>query len=149
MTEVRHATADDVGLVLDLITALAGHHGQTEYVRTNESELLAAGFGSKPKFGVLLAEVDGVVAGFLSYTVCYSIWLGSSYMQIDDVFVLADFRGKGVGESLMNESGHCCTELGFSRIKWEVQPDNSAAIRFYERLGAKSYDKRLFTQSVG
>ena len=149
MASIRHASADDVALVLELITALARHHGQLEYVRTDQSALLTDGFGDDPKFGVLLAETDGDVAGFLSYTICYSIWLGESFMQIDDVFVRDDFRGNGIGKSLMTKSYQTCKELGLSRIKWEVQPDNVAAIRFYEKLGAKSYDKRIFSWSIG
>lgn len=148
MVTIRRATADDAGLILALITALAEHHGQAEYVLTDERTLVDAGFGEEPKYGVLLAEVDGAIAGFLSYTTCYSIWLGDSFMQIDDVFVHDKYRGNGVGESLMYESRCTCQELGLSRIKWEVQPDNVAAIRFYERLGATSYNKRLFTWSV-
>ena len=131
-------------IILELITALAAHHGQTDSVETDADTLRSDGFGDGPKFGVLIAEVDGTVAGFLSYTICYSIWRGTSFMQIDDVFVHDEFRGKGVGEALMNESRRTCSRLGLSPIKWEVQPDNDAAIRFYDRLGACGYDKRLF-----
>ena len=101
MATVRHATADDSSLVFEMITALAEHQGQVEYVLTDEGELLASGFGDDPKFGVLLAESDGVAAGFLSYTVRYSIWLGGSFLQLDDLFVRAGFRSGGVGELLM------------------------------------------------
>ncbi len=148
MIAISRARESDADLVLDLITSLAEHHGQTDSVQTDEGQILADGFGEEPKFGVLLADVDGKAAGFLSYTICYSIWRGASFMQIDDVFVHDEFRGNGVGEALMNASQRTCKELGLSRIKWEVQPDNAAAIRFYERLGAKGYDKRLFSWDV-
>ena len=148
MASIKRATAEDAGLVLQLITELAEHHGQADAVRTDEETLLAAASGDSPRFGVLLAEVDGETAGFLSYTICYSIWLGDSFMQIDDVFVRDAFRGNGLGESLMSTSYELAEELGLPRIKWEVQPDNDAAIRFYERLGARGYDKRLFAWSV-
>ncbi|MEJ8566053.1 GNAT family N-acetyltransferase [Elongatibacter sediminis] len=148
MTSIRRATAEDAAVVLELIEELAEHHGQAEHVRTDEDSLVAAGFGDDPGVGALIAEVDGIVAGFLSYTVCYSIWSAADFMLIDDVYVRNDFRGDGLGEALMRELQQTCKALGLSRIKWEVEPDNAAAIRFYERLGATGYDKRLFRWNV-
>lgn len=148
MISIRRATAADAALVLELITALAEHHGLANAVEADKRSLLADGFGDEARFGVLIAEDNGSTAGFLSWTTCYSIWRCAPYMQIDDVFVHDEFRGMGVGEALMNESRRICGVQGLSRIKWEVQPDNAAAIRFYERLGAKGYDKRLFSWIV-
>lgn len=148
MALIRRAMADDAAGVLELIKALAAHHGQSEHVQTDEKSLLAAGFGDASEVGALLAEIDGTAAGFLSYTVRYSIWLGARFMQIDDVFVRDEYRGNGLGNALMMESQSVCKQLGLSQIKWEVQPDNVAAIRFYERLGATGYAKQLFSWNI-
>ena len=144
MASIRRATEADAAILLELIGALAEHHGLTEFVQADEKSLRAVGFSEDARFGALIGDVDGSVAGFLSYTICYSIWLGASFMQIDDVYVRDEFRGNGLGEALMRESHRTCKALGLSRIKWEVQPDNDAAIRYYEKLGATGYDKRLF-----
>ncbi|NQZ80751.1 MAG: GNAT family N-acetyltransferase [Colwellia sp.] len=136
MLVVREANADDIDIVYDLIMAIAKHHDQQQYVVTDKNELLTAGFGKQPQFGVLLAEVDGKVAGYCSYTWNYSIWLGSRYMNIDDIFVWQEYRGKKVGEKLMYKAKEVCQNKGGNRIRWEVEKDNHAAIKFYERLGA-------------
>jgi len=141
---VREANAKDVDIVYDLIVAIAKHHDQEQYVVTDRNELLIAGFGDKPLFGVLLAEVDGNVAGYCSYTWNYSIWLGSTTMNIDDVFVWEHFRGQKVGEHLMSKAKEVCQSNGGNRIRWEVEKDNLAAIKFYERLGANIDIKGLF-----
>ena len=145
MTTVRHANSSDVDRVYELIVAIADHHDQTQHVRTNPTELLAAGFGDDPSFGVLLAEHDGAVVGYVSYTINYSIWLGRQYMNIDDVYVDAHCRGRGIGEALMQGAKDHCDKQSISRIRWEVQTDNRDAIRFYERLGAKYREKGVFT----
>jgi len=145
---VREATSSDVDTVHDLIIAIAKHHNQEKYVVTNKNELLKSGFGSTPSFGVLLAEIDGEVAGYCSYTWNYSIWLGSNYMNIDDVFVWEKFRGKQIGESLMLKAKEVCLSKGAKRIRWEVEQDNHGAIRFYERLGANCEIKGLFKWNV-
>ena len=149
MLTVRQADKSDVDKIYDLIMAIAGHHDQAEYVLTSRAELESAGFGEDPKFRVLLAEHDGSIAGFVSYTINYSIWLGASYMNIDDVFVDAEYRGKGIGEALMRESKEVCRALGISRLRWEVQASSGAAIRFYERLGGKYSEKGIFRWDIG
>ncbi len=144
MVTVREANAKDIDIVYDLIIAIAKHHDQEQYVLTDKNTLLTAGFGDNPLFGVLLAEVDGNVAGYCSYTWNYSIWLGSTTMNIDDVFVWEHFRGQKVGEKLMHKAKEVCQNNGAKRIYWEVEQDNLAAIKFYERLGARVDIKGLF-----
>lgn len=148
MTKVRHANSSDVDRIYDLILAIADHDGQSKYVKTNPSELLASGFGDSPNYGILLAEHNGSIVGFASFTINYSIWLGQKYMNIDDVYVDSNSRGLGIGEKLMQESKSHCDRIGISRIRWEVQTDNHNAIRFYERLGAQMIEKGVFTWDV-
>jgi len=148
VVRVREATISDIDIVYDLIIAIAKHHNQEQYVITNKDELIKSGFGENPSFGVLLAEINGEVAGYCSYTWNYSIWLGSTYMNIDDVFVWEKFRGQQVGEKLMLNAKDVCIVKGAGRIKWEVEQDNHAAIKFYERLGANIGIKGLFRWDV-
>ena len=148
MTTIRHAKSSDVDRVYELIIAIAEHHEQTPHVKTSPAELLAAGFGDDPRFGVLLAEHDASIVGYVSYTINYSIWLGRKYMNIDDVYVDAHCRGLGIGEALMRGAKKYCKNHGISRIRWEVQTDNRDAIRFYERLGAKYAEKGVFKWDV-
>jgi len=102
------------------MVAIARHHGQESFVLTNRAELKKSGWGQSPKFGVLLAELDGEIAGYASYTGNYSIWLGSSYMNIDDAFVWKAFRGQKLGEALMFKAREVCKWSGVQRLKWEV-----------------------------
>lgn len=136
MVIIREAKSSDIDKLYELIVAIARHHDQEQFVLTNKSELMRAGFGDNPEFGVLLAEVDGDIAGYCSYTWSYSIWLGGRYMYIDDVFVWEAFRGQKVGEALMLKAREVALSQGSSRIRWEVEQENHAAIRFYRRLGA-------------
>lgn len=149
MVTVKFATEKDIDIVYELILAIARHHDQQHYVVTNKEELLRSGFGYSSKFGVLLAEVDGEVAGYASYSWNYSIWLGASYMNIDDVFVWEAFRGQKVGEALMLKAKETCQLNGCERIKWEVEQDNHQAIKFYQRLGAEVDIKGVCRWQVG
>lgn len=145
MTELRQATHEDVDTLYEMIMEIAAYHGQEQSVKTDKAELLSTGFGESPLFGAIIAEYEGAIAGYVSYTINYSIWLGVSYINIDDVFVKAAFRGKKIGEALMQEVRRQTVEKGIQRIKWEVEKENTAAIRFYERLGATVSIKGICT----
>jgi GNAT superfamily N-acetyltransferase len=145
---LREATETDVEALHRLIVAIAEHHDQREYVFATVDDLRRDGFGPTPKFGAVLADVDGALVGYASYTWNYAIWLGSTFMNVDDVYVSASHRGLGVGEALMRALKQVCADRGLQRLRWEVQPDNTAAIRFYERIGARMRTKGIFYWDV-
>ena len=141
---VRAAGADDMDTLHALICALAEHHGQRAHVRSTPADLRRDIAVPEPRFGALLAEVDGRVAGFVTWTWLHSIWLGGRVMNVDDLFVDAACRGRGVGETLMHAARDTCRALGAPHLRWEFEADNAAAIRFYERLGARRRTRGLF-----
>jgi len=144
MIDIREARKEDIEILYDLIIGIAEFHNQEQYVLTNQEEMLRAGFGENPKFGALIAEYKGKVAGYLSFTWNYSIWNGTDYMNMDDLFVWEAFRGKRVGEELMLYAKQLCENKDISMIRWEVQQDNVKAVSFYNRLGADMYSKGIF-----
>lgn len=149
MIEIRIATEQDVEVFFSLMLEEAEHHNALQHIHTNPSELRRAGFGKAPKFGVLLARVDGEPAGYVSYTMNYSIWMGAEFMMIDDVFVTAKYRGKKIGEALMARAKEVALAAGQTRIRWGVESDNEGAIRFYQRVGASLHTKGLCTWDLG
>lgn len=146
MLNIRTAGTQDMSTVFELIMAEARHHGAIHEVRTSAAELRnAAACG---KLAVLLAEYDGEPAGYVSYTVNYSIWLGADFMMIDDVFVVERFRGQKIGEALMLRAREIAAAAGYPRIRWGVESSNAGAIRFYKRLGAVPHTKDFCTWTV-
>ncbi len=85
---------------------------------------------------MLVAEQDGQLVGYLSYTWNYSIWRGNEFMNLDDLFVLKAYRGQEIGQRLMQFAKKICRDKNIDLIKWEVEKDNTKAIDFYQRLGA-------------
>ena len=61
---IRFATADDVGLLLQLIRELAAYERAPDAVVASEDDLRRHGFGPAPRFEALLALVDDKPAGF-------------------------------------------------------------------------------------
>lgn len=148
MIEIRRAQKDDIDILYELIYEIAKFHNQEQFVLTSREEMLNAGFNENPKFGALIARYNGEVAGYLSFTWNYSIWNGGNYMNMDDLFVLETFRGKRVGEQLMLHAKGICETNKINSIRWEVESNNSKAISFYNRLGAKMYSKGIFKWKI-
>jgi GNAT superfamily N-acetyltransferase len=134
---IRTATRDDVPVIADLIRGLARFEKlEGEVVMTEE--LLAAGlFGERPYAEVLLAEEDGQAVGFALFFHNFSTFLGRPGIYLEDLFVLPEHRGGGIGRLLLVHLARLAVERGSGRLEWAVLDWNRDAIGFYERLGAR------------
>src|SRR3954468_10987414 len=101
MLNIRPATRDDVSIMLELIRALAVYEREPDAVDATEGDLLRDGFGDAPKFRCVIAEWDGVPAGFAFWFYNYSTWQGRPGLYLEDLFVKPDFRAKGIGKALL------------------------------------------------
>lgn len=146
---IRPATLNDVGEILNFIRALAAYEREPDAVRATQEALLEHGFGPNPYFACLLAEEDGVPAGFAFYFFDYSTWLGKPGLYLEDIFVHPEFRGRGIGKALLQRLAAIALEKGCARMKWEVLDWNQPAIDFYSAMGAKLKQEWLNVQLDG
>ncbi|TAN31610.1 GNAT family N-acetyltransferase [bacterium] len=101
-------------------------------------ELLAlALFGERPYAEALLAEDDGRPIGFALFFHTFSTFLALPGIHLEDLFVVPEHRGQGVGRALLMHLAHVAVERGCGRLEWSVLDWNTEAIGFYERLGAR------------
>lgn len=135
--EIRFATAQDVSVIAELIRGLALYEKlEAEVVMTEEA--LATGlFGPRPYAEALLAERDGTPVGFALFFHSFSTFLAMPGIYLEDLFVLPEQRGQGVGRSLLKKLAEVAVERGCGRLEWAVLDWNQDAIGFYERLGAR------------
>jgi len=137
MIEIRPAKASDVSLILELIHALASYEREPDAVIATEADLLRDGFGERPLFQCLIAEEDGVAAGFAFYFFNYSTWRGRPGIHLEDLFVRPEFRARGIGKALLIEVAAAAVANKCARFQWDVLDWNQTAIDFYHSLGAK------------
>ncbi len=140
-TEIRSATAADVPRILAFIRALAVYERAPDAVVATEEGLLRDGFGPNPIYFCLIAERDGQPAGFALYFYNYSTWLGRPGIYLEDLFVLPEFRGLGIGKALLKRVAEIAVEKGCQRLQWEVLDWNTPAIDFYRAMGAEFLDE--------
>lgn len=137
---LRYATEDDVGLILDFICQLADYEKMSDEVVADEATLRASLFEGQKVAEVIIASWDGRPAGFALFFHNFSTFLGRSGIYLEDLFVVPELRGKGIGQIFLSCLAGIAVERGGGRFEWSVLDWNVDAIRFYERLGAKAMD---------
>lgn len=105
-----------------------------DQVRIDEKILERDGFEvNTPAFSCIVAEFDTKVVGYAFYYATYSTWLGRSIF-LEDLYVMSDYRNKGLGRKLIMAVAKRAYELG-GRLDFHVLSWNPA-VEFYKNLGA-------------
>ncbi|XP_040271311.1 thialysine N-epsilon-acetyltransferase-like isoform X3 [Bufo bufo] len=102
------------------------------------------GFGSAPLFRCLVVQGEDedqraagprLVGYALSFFI-YSTWEGRS-LHLEDLYIMPEYRGKGIGSKLFSAVAESCLSLGCSRLQLSVLDWNHTAISFYRSRGAR------------
>ena len=134
---IREAKASDIPLIIDLIHLKSQFDGCPESVEATPQRLEETLFGQQPLAFVLLAQSDGKPVGFASYHRIYSTFLAQPGIWLDDLFIKLEYRRRGIGKALIERLCQEAQRIGGGRIDWTVAANNSPAIQFYEKMGAK------------
>lgn len=133
---IRAATADDTGVILSFIEQLADYERLRHQVAATVDDLRASLFGPRPAAEVLIASLGGRDVGFALFFSTFSTFVGRPGMHLEDLFVVPDARGAGVGRALLTQLAAIAEARDYGRLEWNVLTWNAPAIAFYERLGA-------------
>jgi GNAT superfamily N-acetyltransferase len=142
---IRPAVADDadrIGQLAKLFAAYLRDLGDTSDFQFDAHAYLRDGFGPNPAFSGIVAEIDGLVIGYLLYHPGYDTDRAIRLLHVVDLYVEERFRAKGAGRALMEEVTAIGRQEGASALIWTVYSRNVKAAEFYRRLGAK-YVKEL------
>ncbi len=139
---IRPASPADVATILRFIKSLAAFEREPGAVKATTQDLLRDGFGRQPGFETLIAELDGVPAGFALFFPTYSTWEGTAGIHLEDIFVEEAARGQGVGEKLMRALAAIAVGRGCARLELQVLDWNPAR-QFYRRLGLECLEEWL------
>jgi len=144
----RKAVKEDVPLVLKFIKALAEYERLAHEVKATEQVLSLNLFGPKAYAEVIFAVIDGKEAGFALFFNNFSTFLGKPGIYIEDLYILPEYRGNGVGRALLRHIASIAVQNGFGRVEWWVLNWNPAR-KFYEKIGAESMDEWVVYRLTG
>jgi GNAT superfamily N-acetyltransferase len=137
MLNIRKARKEDAPLILDFIHRLAEFEREPDAVIATEADLIRDGFGPNTIYRCIIAEWNGKAAGFAFFFYNYSTWRGRPGLYLEDLFVLPELRGHGIGKALLQELARIAVNEQCYGIRWMVLEWNERAVKFYESLGAE------------
>ncbi|XP_042330097.1 thialysine N-epsilon-acetyltransferase isoform X2 [Sceloporus undulatus] len=112
---IRACRPEDCAQVLRLVRELA------EYEKTPEQ--------------VKISDQGHTIIGYALYFFTYSTWKGRN-IYMEDLYVMPEFRGKGIGKKLMRTIAEIGLEKGCTQMKFSVLDWNQPAMDFYFSKGA-------------
>jgi GNAT superfamily N-acetyltransferase len=135
--QIRFARPEDAETVHQLVVELAIYEKLRHEVVSTPEDLRRALVGPKPAVEVFLAELSGKAVGFALFFQTFSTFVGRPGIYLEDLFVLPEYRRRGIALALFQELFRIARERDCGRVEWTVLDWNEPAIKFYtEKLGA-------------
>ncbi|XP_063157815.1 diamine acetyltransferase 1-like [Candoia aspera] len=143
---IRPCAPRDLKDIMRLIKEIAVIYSvPVESLSTNVQELEKAGFGPRPKFECFVAEVpperkskEGhTLVGYILSSYTYSSWKGTN-LYIDNFYVMPEFRGMRIGNSLLKEAAKAAWQQGCSEFRMHVSSQKPKNIAYLEKRGGEN-----------
>ena len=133
---ITPATEKDIPQILAFIQGLAEYEKLSDSCVATEKSLRETLFGERRYAEVLIARLGDMPVGFALFFHNYSTFLARPGIYLEDIFVLSEHRGEGVGKALLGRVARIAHDRGCGRLEWSVLDWNNPAIEFYKKLGA-------------
>ncbi len=140
MPTIRFATEGDCATILNFIQALADYERMSDQVVATE-ELLREWIFEKGKAEVLLACEGDKEVGFALFFHNFSTFLGRAGINLEDLFVLPEYRGRGFGKALLRHLAQLTLARGCGRLEWSCLDWNRPSIDFYLSIHARPMEE--------
>ena len=143
---VEIAPLTSVSELAELLPTIADYQRfyEVEEIDDDRNRAFFARFLSPSDDGVILAARAGGggptgTGELLGYACLYwhlSSLAAAETVLMNDLFVLDDARGQGVGRALIEASAAVARERGAHSLEWATAPDNTRAQALYDSTGA-------------
>jgi GNAT superfamily N-acetyltransferase len=142
---IRPAKEEDIPELMDLIKQLAVYEKLMDIYTATEELYRRYGFSDEAIFETLLVENESregpEYLGMALYYYTYSTFTGRPTLYLEDIFVIEEYRGRGIGTKLLVELARIAVEKGCGRMEWIVLDWNEPSIEFYKSIGAFPLDE--------
>jgi ribosomal protein S18 acetylase RimI-like enzyme len=145
-TTIRRAGPQDLDTLAVLFDAYRGFYGQPSDVARARDWLR-----TRMRLGesvVLIAERDGVAAGFTQLYPMYSSVRTARTWILNDLFVADAARRGGVARALLDAAAQYARDDGAAGISLETTRDNAAARALYRAAGWHEDDTQWYSLSL-
>lgn len=129
---------EDCKDIARMIMELAEFEKISQHVKVTQRDLEQDGFSKNPFFHGIIAEVpeqhktkDGhTKIGYALYFYSYRSFSGRA-VYMEDLYVMPEFRGKGIGKALMSKVAQLGLAAGCGQLNFTVLDWNKSSLNFY------------------
>jgi putative acetyltransferase len=133
---IRRATVSDAKQVADVMNSVIAEGKYTAFDRPfseEEERDFICSLGTRS--ALQIAEIDGKIVGVQSIDLLSTFADSVSHVATMGTWLRSDFRGRGIGRRLAEESFSFARKQGYRKVVIQVLADNEQALRFYRSLG--------------
>lgn len=130
--------ADDLLFLLNAyaLDPMGGNEALSDYVKQN----LIAKLRKQNNVFSVICYVDGKPAGLVNCVTGFSTFAAKPLVNIHDVVVLSEFRGKQLSQIMLEKVEKIAIEMGCCKLTLEVLEGNKIAQNAYVKLGFSGYE---------
>jgi len=137
---IRPVSEADVPLILSFVRKLADYEKLAHEVTATAADLREGLFGPHKRAEAVIARSGDTPVGFAVFFHNFSTYTGRSGIYLEDLFVDPEYRGRGVGKTLLSYLAGLARKRGCIWLQWAVLKSNQPAIDFYKARGAQALD---------
>jgi GNAT superfamily N-acetyltransferase len=143
---IEMARAGDSNAVVDLLGEQFREHG-IELAQEQLSVAVQGMLSDAARGGILLAyDPEPVGVAVLAFT--WTLEHGGLVAWLDELFVVPDYRGRGIGGALLRRALGVAAERGCRAVDLEVDAEHARAERLYEREGFVWLSRRRWAKRL-
>jgi GNAT superfamily N-acetyltransferase len=135
---------------LDGAVALLGAQFREHTIVIGLSALREAvrGLVSREERGAVLVASDPTPIGVAALAYTWTLEHGGLVAWLDELYVLPEHRGRGVGRALLLRALDVANENGCRAVDLEVDADHARAEHLYEREGFTALSRRRWAKKI-
>ncbi|QHI73934.1 GNAT family N-acetyltransferase [Aminipila terrae] len=133
---IRFAEKPDAPLIVKYIRDLASYENELEDVTVTPETLEKYMFDQKGA-ECLIGEFNGNPVGFAFFHNSFSTFLGKPGINLVDLYIEPDMRGRGYGKAMLSYLAKLTKERDCGRLEWWVHDWNESAAKHYLNWGAE------------
>ena len=134
--QIRGGRRRDAEQFVSLVRALAKFE-QLDPPSAEGTRRLVDDIFRKKRVNLIVASDGGRLVGYALYFYNYSSFVAKPTLYLEDLFVLDEYRKRGIGFALFRKCVDIAMSEGCGRMEWAVLTWNEKALNFYEKLGAR------------
>jgi ribosomal protein S18 acetylase RimI-like enzyme len=137
MTEIliREAKESDLLTIVKLTLELIEVMGDTEGIDIKLIAENCRNLLSEANSYILVAEIEGIIVGFVNFTTRKTILHRGLSGLIDELIIDKSYRSKGIGKQLLLSAIEKSRQLGCCEVEVSTEKTNIKAREFYRQCG--------------